>query len=63
MGGEQVAIERVIVVAEERSRAAIATLGDVVRVTGDDDTGEAGHVRSWQRIHRASIKWSVTVTT
>ena len=41
--GEQVAIEHVITVAEEGSRAAIATLGDMVRMTGDDDTGETGH--------------------
>ena len=41
--GEQVAIKRIIIVAEEGPRAAVATLGDVVRMTGDDDTGEAGH--------------------
>ena len=41
--GEQVAIKRIIIIAEEGPRAAVATLGDVVRVTGDDDTGEAGH--------------------
>jgi hypothetical protein len=40
---EQVAVQRIVVVAEERPRAAIATLGDMVRVIGDDDTGEAGH--------------------
>ena len=40
---EQVAIKRIIGVAEESPRAAVATLGDMVRVTGDDDTGEAGH--------------------
>ena len=43
MGGEQFVIECVIVVAEERPRAAVATLGDVVRMTGDDDAGKAGH--------------------
>jgi hypothetical protein len=36
----------VIGVAEEGTRAAVAALGDVVRMTGDDDTGEAGHVAS-----------------
>jgi hypothetical protein len=41
--GEQVAIKRIITIAEECPRAAVATLGDVVRVIGDDDTGEAGH--------------------
>ena len=41
--GEQIAVERIIVVAEEGPRTAVATLGDVVRMTGDDDAGEAGH--------------------
>jgi hypothetical protein len=41
--GEQVAIKRMVGVTEEGARAAIAALGDVVRVTGNDDTGEAGH--------------------
>jgi len=41
--GEQVAIQCIVGIAEESPRTAIATLGDVVRVTGDDDTGEAGH--------------------
>jgi uncharacterized protein with ACT and thioredoxin-like domain len=43
MGGEQVAIERIVIVAEEGLRAAVATLGDMMRMTGDDDTGETGH--------------------
>ena len=43
MLGEQVAIKRIVVIAEEGARAAVATLGDVVRVTGDDDAGKAGH--------------------
>ena len=41
--GEQVAIKRIVGVAEEGARAAVAALGDMVRMTGDDDTGEAGH--------------------
>jgi hypothetical protein len=40
---EQVAIQRIIGVAEESARAAIAALGDMVRVTGDNDASEAGH--------------------
>jgi RHS repeat-associated protein len=40
---EQVAIKRVVEIAEEGARAAIAALGDMVRMTGNDDTGEAGH--------------------
>src|SRR6185295_13682367 len=60
LGGEQVAIERIIVVAEERPGAAVAALGDEVRVTGNDDTGEAGHERPWQRSRSASIECTVT---
>lgn len=41
--GQEIAVERVIGVAEEHARAAVAALGDVVRMTGDDDAGEAGH--------------------
>ena len=58
---EQIAVERVIGVAEERARAAVAALGDVVRVTGNDDAGEAGHARWWQGSGDASIKCTVTV--
>ncbi len=43
MLAEQVAIEGVVGVGEERARAAIAALGDVMRQAGDDDAGEAGH--------------------
>ena len=46
--GEQVAIERIIVVAKERARATIAALGDMVRMTGNDDTGEAGHAAQYR---------------
>jgi hypothetical protein len=40
--GEQVAIKRIVGLAEEGARTAIAALGDMVRMTGDDDTGETG---------------------
>jgi hypothetical protein len=43
--GKQVAVKRIIGVAKEGARSAIATLGDMVRVTGDDDTGETSHAR------------------
>jgi hypothetical protein len=43
MPGEQIAIKRIVGIAEEGARAAIAALGDMVRMTGDDDTGEASH--------------------
>ena len=41
--GEQIAIKRVIGVAEEGARAAVAALGDMVRIAGDDDAGETCH--------------------
>src|SRR5882757_7377118 len=41
--GEHVAIKRIVAVAEEGPRTAVATLGDMVRMTGGDDAGEAGH--------------------
>jgi hypothetical protein len=40
--GKQVAIERIVGVAKESACATIAALGDMVRMTGNDDTGEAG---------------------
>ncbi len=40
--GQQIAVERIIVGAEECARSAIATLGDMVGKTGDDDAGEVG---------------------
>ena len=45
--GEQITLEGIVGVAEECARAAIAALGNVVRMTGDDDTGEAGHASQW----------------
>jgi hypothetical protein len=42
---QKIAVERIIGVAEEGARAAIAALGDKVGNAGDDDTGEAGHVK------------------
>ena len=43
MLGEQIAIKRIVGIAEEGARTAIAALGDMVRMTGDDDTGETSH--------------------
>jgi hypothetical protein len=40
--GEQVAVKRIVAVAEEGPCAAIAALSDMLRTIGDDDTGEAG---------------------
>jgi hypothetical protein len=44
--GQQVAIKRIVGVTEEGTCAAVTTLDDVVRMTEDDDTGEAGHAAS-----------------
>jgi hypothetical protein len=41
MFGEQVAVERIVAVAEDGLRAAVTALRDMVRMTGDDDTCEA----------------------
>src|SRR5437879_1109624 len=59
--GEQIAVKRIVVVAEEGARAAIAALGDMVRVTGNYDTGEAGHAQSCLQTPRGSIECTVTV--
>jgi hypothetical protein len=53
--GEQVAVKRVIGVFEECAGATVATLGDVVRVTGDNDTGETGHDPSCVTLQTESI--------
>ena len=59
--GEQVAIKRIVGIAKERARSAVATLGDMVRMIGYDDTGEAGHaVRCLQKRDK-SIECTVTV--
>jgi hypothetical protein len=40
---QKVAIERVIVIAEKRLPPTIAPLGDMMRNSGYDDSGKAGH--------------------
>ena len=44
--GEEIAVERIIRVAEESAGAAVAALGDMVRNAGDNDAREAGHEKS-----------------
>jgi hypothetical protein len=53
--GEQVAIQRIVAVLEERTRLAIAALGDMGGMAGDDDTGETSPAASCTRRHPASI--------
>jgi hypothetical protein len=43
MGGQQVAVQSIVAVLEERPGATIATLRDMVRMTGNDDASKAGH--------------------
>ncbi|WP_235983908.1 hypothetical protein [Bradyrhizobium australiense] len=59
--GEHVAIERVIVLAKERARTAVAALRHVMRVAGNDDTGEAGHAPGSMVEGEKPIKCTVTV--
>jgi hypothetical protein len=40
---EQLAIERVVVLAEEHAIAPVAALRDMVGRTGDNEPGDAGH--------------------
>ncbi len=40
---EEIAVEGIVGIGEEGALPAIATLGDMVRQAGDDDTGKAGH--------------------
>jgi hypothetical protein len=61
MLSKQLAVERVIGVAEERARATVAALGDVMRQAGNDDAGETGHTRSCRKPSASSIKCTVTV--
>jgi hypothetical protein len=37
--GQEVTVERVVGVGKENAGAAVATLGDMMRVTGNDDAG------------------------
>ena len=40
---QEVAVERIIIVAEEGARTTIATLSDMVRKTGDNEAGKPSH--------------------
>ena len=45
MLAEQVAVQRIVGVVEKRARAAIAALGHVMRVSGNDDASQPSHCR------------------
>lgn len=61
MGGEQIAIKRIVSVAEEGLRAAVAALDHVMRMIGDDDAGETGHAASCLSHRSESIECTVAV--
>lgn len=44
---QQVAILRIVVIAEERSRPSISTLRHMVRQAGNYHTGDTGHAALW----------------
>ena len=46
MLGLQVAIDLMVAILEEDGLAPVAPLRDMVRATGNDDAGQAGHGRS-----------------
>lgn len=52
---EQIAIERIVALLEERARPAIAALGDMVGMTGNDDASKTGHTPTWAEIRVMSI--------
>lgn len=54
-------IERVILVAEEDGRPAVAALGHVMRQPAEDGAGEAAMSRAYPAALRPSIKCTVTV--
>jgi hypothetical protein len=58
---QKVAIEDVVGVAEERGRATVAALGDVVRMIGDDDARKTGHAILMARFGSNVNKCTVTV--
>lgn len=54
VGGEQVAVERVIRLGEEGRRPAVAALGDMVRMPRKDGAGETSHA-DWLGLTRADV--------
>ena len=58
---QKIAIGRVIRIAEEDPRPAVAALRHMMRHAGDDEAGETGHLPSSRCRRRKSIKCTVTV--
>jgi hypothetical protein len=61
MRAEQVAIERTIGVGEQGASTAVAALGDMARVAGNDEAGETGQAASSPISAIMSIECTVTV--
>ena len=61
IGREQIAVARIVAVAEEGASPAIATLGDMMGMSGDHDAGETGHAAACPRRRAGSIECTVTV--
>jgi hypothetical protein len=58
---EQVAIERIVAVGKEGTSTAVAALGDMARVAGNDEAGETGQAASSPISAIMSIECTVTV--
>src|SRR4051794_19828261 len=58
---QEVAVERVVVVAEEHAGTTIAALGDEVRQSWNNNAGKTSHGGISQGSGRTSIDWTVTV--
>src|SRR5882672_12522285 len=58
---QQVAIERIVFIAEEHAVATIARLGDEGRKAGNNDASETSHRPVSPEPSRTSIDWTVTI--
>ena len=47
MMGQEIAIERIVIIAKEGLRPPVAALGNMMWGIGDDDTSETGHWLCW----------------
>jgi len=48
MLAEQVAVQRIILIAEEGCRPAVAALSDMMGMSRQNGAGEAGHASAWR---------------
>ena len=52
MFGEQIAVERVILITKKGLRPPVTALSDMVRDAGNDEAGEAGHAGKARAMRR-----------